>query len=105
MNNRNYNDPEYKKARAACRKRDGHKCRICNSKIKLQVHHIKTYASSPTLRNALSNLILLCKKHHRSMWGNEEGFEAYCFNLINNVSSIYKMLNDFEKENGKENRT
>lgn len=102
--NRNYSDPEYKKARAAARKRDGYKCRICNSKIKLQVHHVKKYADYPILRNTVDNLITLCKRHHRSMWGNEEGFESYCYNLIHNVSSVYKMLNDFEKENGKENK-
>jgi len=35
---------EYKKWRMDCLKRDWFKCQKCNSKIKLEVHHIKSFA-------------------------------------------------------------
>lgn len=97
---RNYNDPEYKKARLSALRRDGFKCKICKSKIKCQVHHIRKFADAPSSRNDINNLITLCKKHHRNMWQTEESFAAYCFSLIHPNSNIYNILKEYENNEG-----
>lgn len=42
-------------------KRDGHRCRVCNSKSKLQVHH-RTYER--LYEEHLDDLTVLCEKCH-----------------------------------------
>lgn len=101
MINRDYNNPDYKKARAAARKRDGYKCKICKSAKKLQIHHIKPYYLAPTLLSDLNNLITVCKVCHQRMWSKEESFAAYCLSLINDTGSIHDILKKYEEENGK----
>lgn len=81
---RNYNDPIYKKARKDALKRDGFKCQWpnCGSCKQLRVHHIRTWAGHPALRFVLNNLITLCKKHHDSIWSQEETYEAMFFQIL-----------------------
>lgn len=47
--------------------RDNHKCVICNSKMNLEVHHIKPYAKYKEIRTDVDNGITLCELHHSSM--------------------------------------
>jgi len=73
MRSRNFDTPEYKKFRAAVRKRDGYKCQFpgCNATKKLQVHHINKWATNSALRFAPANGITLCKVCHTRISGRE----------------------------------
>ena len=84
MDERNYDDPLYKKVRADTLKRDRFCCQWpnCGSNKQLRVHHIRTWAEHPSLRFVLNNLITLCKYHHDMIWGKEENYEAVFFQII-----------------------
>lgn len=89
MDERNYDDPVYKKARANTLKRDGFTCKWpnCGSRKRLRVHHIRTWANHPSLRFVLNNLITLCKYHHDMIWGKEEDYERMFFQIIKSNSN------------------
>lgn len=74
---RNYNDPQYKKWRQLVYKRDKFTCQWpgCNSKRKINAHHIKTWANYPGLRFVVDNGITLCYQHHKMISGMEESYE------------------------------
>lgn len=61
----NYEDylrsTDWRKKKEEAIKRDGHRCRVCNGKTKLQVHH-RTYAR--LYDEELSDLTTLCEKCH-----------------------------------------
>jgi len=73
--------PEYKKMRAIVRKRDRYKCQLCDSKKKLQVHHINRYSDSILERYDPSNGITLCFCCHKKVTGRES-FYAPLFHEI-----------------------
>ena len=81
---RNYDDPAYANFRKSVRKRDGNKCMYpgCGSRSRLHVHHIKKWASHPSMRYDVSNGITLCKKCHDTTQGNEEVYEAFFYKLL-----------------------
>ena len=63
--------------------RDLFTCRICGARgIKLEVHHIKTWADNASLRYSVSNGITLCCKCHLSVRGKEKENEKYFTELI-----------------------
>lgn len=95
-NNRNWKDPKYIEWRTAVRKRDKHKCRICESTKKLNIHHIKPYSTYPILRYVISNGITLCAICHKRMWSNEVGFASYCYGLVNDTGGIQDILKKYE---------
>lgn len=49
--------------------RDGYKCKICGSKKKLEVHHIKHEASKP------SEIITVCRRCHNDLHSFERALE------------------------------
>lgn len=76
-------DKGYSEACAKARIRDGHKCQMpgCKSRYRLECHHILQYSRHPSLRTQVSNLICLCKKHHKMITG-KESFYAVLFGEI-----------------------
>lgn len=92
MNNRNFNDPEYKKWRQQIYSRDKHCCRWpgCNNKKKLQAHHICRWVDNPGLRFHLYNGITLCKTHHDMIKNNEDYYREFFTRLI------YTTINDIK---------
>lgn len=76
MNNRNYQDPDYREWRKKVRARDEHKCQFpnCTSRKNLQVHHILKWQDYPGLRFHPQNGITLCRLHHKMITGNEEHY-------------------------------
>jgi 5-methylcytosine-specific restriction endonuclease McrA len=84
---RNYDDPAYKDWRLKILKRDGKKCRMpgCESKTRLQVHHIRRWASASALRYEPSNGITLCKNCHDSIKGKEHHYEPLFIEIINEL--------------------
>jgi len=81
---RNYSDPVYEKWRKDILKRDNYRCQMpnCKNKTRLQVHHIKRWASASTLRYEISNGITLCKQCHDSIKGKEHHFESLFRNIV-----------------------
>jgi 5-methylcytosine-specific restriction endonuclease McrA len=45
-------------------RRDGWKCRVCGSRLRLEVDHIQPVRDRPDLAFELSNLQTLCNVHH-----------------------------------------
>lgn len=78
---RNFKDPQYVNWRKQVYQRDKYTCQWpnCNSKKKLNAHHIKTWASFPGLRFDVNNGITLCKYHHDLIKGLEE---EYSYSLL-----------------------
>jgi DNA excision repair protein ERCC-4 len=76
---------EYAKVRLACYTRDGRKCKMCGSKIKIQAHHILRWANYPGLRYDLNNLITLCKRCHDMIKGKEDYYIQYFHTLLMNA--------------------
>ena len=74
---RNYDDPIYKEWRRRVRKRDKNKCQMpnCKCKRRLQVHHIRGWASAAYLRYDEDNGITLCYDHHKEVTGHEQLYE------------------------------
>ncbi len=79
---RDYNDPIYRKFRQNVLKRDGKKCKMCRSRRKLVVHHIKKWSSASALRFDEKNGITLCEKCHAQVTGKELHYEAYLYALM-----------------------
>jgi 5-methylcytosine-specific restriction endonuclease McrA len=79
---RNWSDPRYVAWRRAVYRRDGHRCRKCGARGRLQAHHIKRWANYPQLRFHVGNGIALCRRCHGLMGGNEVAFEALCLLLL-----------------------
>lgn len=81
---RNYNDPVYKEVRKRALKRDKRTCQMpqCESKKKLNVHHIVPYSKAAYLRFDLGNLITLCRKCHDSIKDREHHYESLFLGII-----------------------
>lgn len=86
MNQRNFNDPLYKKWRKEVYDRDNHQCQWpgCNKNKRLNAHHIKTWANYPALRFLIENGITLCYQHHKMISGMEEIYESVFFKILAN---------------------
>lgn len=80
-------DENYEITRQRVLKRDKHKCVLCGSRKKLQVHHIITYADCYITRDDEKNLCVLCKICHKEVSKNEKN---YAIMLINIVLEKYK---------------
>lgn len=65
-------------------KRDNYQCQYpgCSVKDKLEVHHIKKFATYKHLRTALFNGITLCEAHHSKIFGREEHYEVAFFKIV-----------------------
>jgi predicted restriction endonuclease len=87
---RNFNDPLYKQWRKNVYSRDKHCCQWpgCNSRKKLNAHHIKTWADFPSLRFSLDNGITLCYLHHKLIRGIESYYEAVFLSIARQNGKI-----------------
>lgn len=97
---RNFDDPAYKKWRNKVLTRDGRRCQWpkCNSKIKLQCHHLKKWSDYPHLRFDVGNGITLCRRHHDFIRHKEEQYEPMFRSiLIGKLLRRLKELNDDEE--------
>ena len=81
---RNYDVPVYAEFRKSVLKRDKRQCMMpgCGKKSSLQVHHVKKWSSSSSLRYETSNGITLCKSCHQSIKGKEHHYEALFKEII-----------------------
>lgn len=81
---RNYQDPQYKQWRLSVYKRDHYTCQWpgCNSKKKINAHHIKTWADFPGLRFCVENGLTLCYLHHKMIKNLESIYEPIFFKIL-----------------------
>ncbi len=82
---RNYKDPQYVRLRKEVYRRDKFTCQMpnCGSKKRLNCHHIRCWASNPTLRFISTNCITLCSTCHKRVTGQEQDFEQLFTNIVN----------------------
>lgn len=57
----------YVRRTRAVKERDGYKCRECESRQNLHVHHILQVKDHPELINDLNNCITLCRRCHHAL--------------------------------------
>jgi len=102
--NRNYLDPQYTAWRNAVKVRDNKKCRFpgCESRKRLQVHHIKKWSDFPTLRYEITNGITLCCACHKMVTGKEVYYEALFYKVLefDLLEKIKSKLKKREDQNG-----
>ena len=57
---------------------------MCGSRkrYELEVHHLITWANSPTLRYERTNGICLCKQCHKQVTGYESSYATYLNELV-----------------------
>jgi predicted restriction endonuclease len=81
---RNFKDINYVNWRKEIYKRDNHQCQWpgCNTRKKLNAHHIKKWSDYPGLRFHTSNGITLCRNHHQLIKDNEENYEQFFFKIV-----------------------
>lgn len=91
---RPWQSPEYKKFRAAVRRRDGNRCRFpgCKQTKKLKVHHIKPWADAEGVRFCVDNGVTLCSTHHTQVTGHEAEYEGLFRSLINPAAMQLLMM-------------
>jgi 5-methylcytosine-specific restriction endonuclease McrA len=69
-------DSGYKEWRRQVLERDQYTCLLCGSKKKLRCHHLRKYANSAGLRNAVKNGCTLCNSCHIKITGKESMYLA-----------------------------
>ncbi len=80
---RNILDPAYIKWREAVYERDGFTCRWCKRKKKhINAHHIRRWATFPSLRFMVSNGITLCAHCHGKVKNKEEEYAPFFLTLL-----------------------
>ena len=72
----------YLRIRKQILERDNNKCVVCQSNIKLEVHHIIEKKKNIFLAFDQNNLITLCKKCHISIRGKEENYIGYFDDIV-----------------------
>ena len=84
MNKRNYADPVYKRWRLEVLTRDCKTCQMpkCKSKKRLQIHHIRKWSASPSLRYDPDNGITLCSVCHKDITGSENHYESVFMAIV-----------------------
>lgn len=81
---RNYQDPVYKEWRSKVYKRDEFKCQMpgCDSRFRIQAHHIKKWSSAAMLRYDVENGITLCRSCHEHITGYEQAYETLFYQIV-----------------------
>ena len=70
---------KYYRWRKQCLSRDGHKCKLCGSTQRLEVHHIIPISESKRTAWLRMNGVTLCRKCHKEndeCWGNGKRFKV-----------------------------
>jgi len=80
--------------KAIVRREQGH-CRLCLDTEKPVAHHIKKFSTHPDIRWEVSNGILLCKRCHDVITGNEQEMEQILYILGNLPHRIVNSYAEF----------
>lgn len=77
-------NPNYTKWRKAVLERDKYYCRICHSQDRLEVHHIKRFATHPDIRWNIDNGLTLCHDCHIGFRNREEEYT----DMLNTIRQV-----------------
>lgn len=66
------------------------KCKICETKSNLEMHHIKPKSSRPELEYDIDNIVFLCDRCHKLLHGDFENAKAVNRDLKNKIKQIFK---------------
>lgn len=82
----------YKNFVKRVKRRDGHKCQMpgCESKIKLEVHHIKTVLEHEHLVLEDDNGITLCRICHDSITNKEDSYVATFQGIVEAKKAVHR---------------
>lgn len=85
--------------KAVARLADGNKCRCCNSRNNLQVHHIKYRSEGGT--NDKENLITVCVECHGLVHSNKKQYQPLLFELVElrSIGDIETSLRELQENN------
>ena len=74
----------WKDLQKRCFARDNYKCQFpnCNSKRKLQMHHIIKKSDAPLLTFDINNVITICWEHHKLITGDEDRYQQIFFGIL-----------------------
>lgn len=101
---RDWLSKEYKQWRKTVYQRDHYACRIpgCKSKIRINAHHIKKWASYPLLRYHVGNGITLCYKHHKEIEGREDEFVSLFLSILakNKGFQFQNLIEKYKEKEG-----
>ena len=92
-------DENYKLWRLAIYSRDEFKCQWpgCQSKRRINAHHIKRWSDYPGLRFNTNNGITLCERHHKSIAGLEDNYAPMFYQIIVARTMSERSRKDHEK--------
>ena len=79
---RDYSDPLYKRWRSAVYARDSRECQLCNSRKRIEAHHIKRWSDFPQLRFDPNNGVTLCKVCHKKITNSEDSWEPLFIKIV-----------------------
>lgn len=79
-------NPHYNKWRRAVLERDRHRCSLCHSSERLEVHHIVRFNKAKDKRWEVSNGLTLCKPCHANFRNREEAHEE----ILSFIASLPK---------------
>lgn len=84
VDKRNFKDPLYVNWKKQIKERDKYRCRWpgCLSCKRLEVHHIKKWATNPESRYSLANGITLCNRCHKMIQNKEEHYEEFFMKIL-----------------------
>ena len=90
------NKKAYREWREYVLKRDNYTCQYpgCNRKEKIEVHHIRKFASAKHLRFITGNAVCLCSIHHDHIFNKEYMFEELFFRIAVKNEREYKNRSD-----------
>jgi endogenous inhibitor of DNA gyrase (YacG/DUF329 family) len=86
----------YLKIRKQVLTRDGLVCALCQSNIRLEVHHIIEKTKNLILAFDQNNMITLCRKCHIKITGNEENYIGYFNDIVEKRTNSEKPLHNCE---------
>jgi len=92
VDRRDFNDPKYKAWRRRVYARDKFKCRMpdCPGGDKrMNAHHIRKWATHPSLRFVTDNGVTLCRTCHERIRGLEENYESLFSGLVSRPKSDF----------------
>lgn len=92
MKNDRIEPDHFKRIKSYVRRRDSHKCQLCNKpqKGRGHVHHILPWETHPYLRYTATNLCLLCATCHKKVTGSECYWVKILMDKVQNNTQKYK---------------
>jgi hypothetical protein len=63
-------------------RRDGYQCRLCQSRERLEIHHIDPFSHAPLLVMDIGNVLVLCHQCHKRINHKEMEWRKRLYGLL-----------------------